>query len=53
MQKIDNVTVVGEILAVIVDGVFKLDIARLYAATSLLLGLMMLTVIILRVATAG
>ena len=46
-------TVVGEILDAIVDGVFKLDRASLSAATRLLLGLMILTVIILLVATAS
>ena len=45
-------TVVGEILDAIVDGVFKPD-SRLSAATSLLLSLMILTVLILLIATAS
>ena len=51
-KKIDNVTIVGEIVDIIVDSVFRPDRISLSAATSLLLSLMILTVLILLVATA-
>ena len=45
-------TIVGEIVDAIVDSVFKPDRVSLSAATSLLLSLMILTVLVLLVATA-